>query len=391
VPIALKNRWSIPPGGGDRSLLVVGVDKPGPDTTGVLPNIARTAIGTKDALVSTNRTYSTPGEVVENVDFYVRVSVTAPNVTFRNCYFHGYRNAPSASFGLIQCTNANVASLNLIDCTIAPDYPHWDWQGILGHSFTMLRCNVFHCQDSAQIQRGGQTWPFDTRVTIQQSWFHDFAWFSAATGGIVHPSDTETHNDHVQNFGGRGTRLIGNYFDARFARQVGHWRTTTPTEPFTTVALGSLGSGFPGFDGPFQHIPDRDLTEGSPSFGTGIINGVPSNEENGRYNWDDCANLMIGDELGATVEMVVTDNWFRGGNYSINGGGNTNPGGGAYLGDFLRNKFTRDQGSQQSGGNTTQTINFQVAGWTAANWDVPTTGADKNYYEDTGAGITVRT
>jgi hypothetical protein len=371
MPIAVKNRWSIPPGGGDRTALVLGVDKPGPDNVGVLPNIARAS-----TILNGNVTYSTAGQTIQNMDFYCRVSVTAANVTFKNCYFHGF-NGPTGNFGLIQCTNANVLNLLLEDCTINADYPNYQWNGIVGHSFTARRCEITRTQDGIQINRSGQTWPFDTRVIVEQCWLHDFAWFTAATGGIVHPVDTETHNDLIQSFGGRGTIVRGNYFNARFARQTGHWMVTDPIhEPYTTVTLGSLPDG-----GPYQHIPDRDITE-----------GTTTTESTGRYNYDDCAALMIGDELGATIELDVHDNWFAGGNYCINGGGNTNPGGGYNLGSFLRNRFTRDQGGLYSGGDPdgTQTINFQQGGWDSALVTVPTTGVDKNYYEDNGHSVTVR-
>jgi len=225
-------------------------------------------------------------------------------------------------------------------------------------------------------------------VVIEHNLFDDLSWKTAATGGIVHTTDTETHNDHIQLFGGNGTVIRWNGFHGRFARQYAHWFVTDPTtEPYTTVALHSLTDG-----GPYQHIPDRDLISGSPS-ANHLINGVPSNESTGRYNSDDCANIMVNYGPDSTktpcTELVIEDNWFYGGNFSINGGGNLKGTVNTRMyASVKRNKFSRDQGSQGSGGNNTQTINFQ-AGWGAAFFDIGT-GADANVYMDNNAPVTVR-
>jgi hypothetical protein len=201
---------------------------------------------------------------------------------------------------------------------------------------------------------------------IRQSRCHDLSWFTAAKPGDIHPTDTETHNDCIQHQGGRGTVIEGNALHAGpFARQVGHWRTVGDAEPWRTVPLRSLPDG-----GPFQPLPDRGT-------GTGA---------DGRYNWDDQACLMIGDEVGTTHELTFTANWCRGGNYAVNGGGNA-PVAGLRLGTFTRNRFDRTQGAQSSGGDRTHTITLGT-GWEGRVASGAGT-ADRNTYLD-GAEIEFR-
>jgi len=357
VPIAVTNRWSVPPG--DRSTLVPGTYKPGPSNTGVLPGVVRT-------VASGNVTLSTPGQVYENVTVNGRISVKAANVTIRNVLVNGQGQTPAA--GLINCANAAVSNCIIEDVTIAPNTPHWTWNGIVGHDFTVRRSDISGTTDGIEVYNTSAAQPYASGCVIEANWIHDLVWWTAATSGVVHTTDTETHNDGIQHLGGTGTRIVGNFIDAAFSRQRGHWITTTLTEPYSSVALHSLPDG-----GPYQGIPDR---------GDG-------NEANGRYNWDDDACLMIGANYGYTAAMVVEDNWFYGGNFSVNAGGNPYPGSGVNLGSFKRNRFDRKQGSQGAGGNNTYTLAL-LGNW-AGHCDIPLTGSDANVYENDGAYITVRT
>lgn len=363
MPISILNRWSIPPTITSRDQLILGVDQPNATNTGVLPGITRT-------VVTGNVTLSTAGQVYENKTVTGRISVTAANVTIRNVEVQG-NTTPAA--GVISCTNAAVKNCIIEDCTIYTLNPHYTWTGVYGHDFTLRRCNVYGTTDIVGIVNASipsAQRPYQTGVVVEQNWLHDYVWWTAPAGGTVHPTDTETHNDVIQQFGGLGTIIRGNSMDAAFARQKGHWFVTNPlAEPYTTVALHSLGDAL---NGPNQPIPDR---------GDG-------NESTGRYNYDDNCVLMIGATSGLSADFTVEDNWCYGGNFAFNGGGNTNPGGGVNLGSFKRNKFDRKQGNQGGGGNNTYTIAL-IAGWTGAV-DIPLTGADANYYMDDRAPVKVR-
>lgn len=361
MPIRLVNRWSIPPAlVADRSTLQIGIDEPNSTNAGVYSTdlIPR-------ATVVGNVTLSTAGQVYENKTVQGKITVTAANVTIRNVAVIGQSTTTG---DMISCTAAGVSNLLIEDCTIEPAFP-LKASGVVGHDFTLRRCIVSKTLDGVNVFNTSAVRPYQTNVVIEQNWICERAWWTAATTGIIHPSDTESHNDDSQHQGGGGTIYRGNRFGGSYARQWAHWYVTNPlVEPFTTVTLGSLSDG-----GPYQAIPNR---------GSGT-------DATGRYNYDDIACLQIGDEVGYSFNLVVEDNWFYGGNFAINGGGNTNPGGGVILGSFKRNRFARNQGNQGSGGNTTQTINFQGGGWSGF-YTAPTTGADKNYYMDDGAAVTVR-
>lgn len=358
----LKRRGRTP----SRDDLVSGVDKPDATNTGAYA-------GTQDATINNDVIITVDGTILENKIINGAVKIRAANVIVRNNIIRG---GATVATGLIDCGNAACVNALIIDNTIAPG-SNQKCDGIRGHDFTAKRNNIYWCVDgmdpyNSTAHNAAPSQQYQTNVIIEQNYIHDLGWWTASGPGIVHTSDTETHNDLIQHQGGGGTIIKGNNLDARYARQYGHWYVSgdPTTEPYTTVALHSLADG-----GPYQNIPDRG-------------NG---NEATGRYNFDDISCLMIGDEVGWTSDMHVTDNWMRGGNYAVNGGGNLNPGG-AFYGEFKRNRFTRDQGSQSSGGDTTQTINLQTTGgtWTAADADIPLTGPDKNYYEDNGNAITVR-
>jgi hypothetical protein len=351
-----RNRSYISP----RDSLLSGLDQPTALNTGAY-------VGTQDGTLTGNQIITTPGTILENKIINGSVSIRAADVTVRNCYIRG---AATVTSGLVDCGNAACSNALIIDCTIAPGSNQF-CDGIRGHDFTAKRNNIYWVVDGMDPYNQTVAQPYQTNVVIEQNYIHDLSWWTAASGGVVHPIDTETHNDCIQHQGGGGTIIKGNTLDARYGRQYAHWFCTgdPQVEPYTSVALNSLGDG-----GPHQPLPDR----GSGS------------EATGQYNYDDVAGLMIGDEVGYSFNLSVTDNWFIGGNFAVNGGGNANPGGGVFLGEFKRNRFTRDQGNQGGGGDTTQTINFQGAGWTSSDADVPLTGADKNYYGDNNADITVR-
>ena len=78
---AIRRGWT-PPAVLDRDDLVMGVDKPNADNTGVLPGVSRTT-------TSGNITLSTTGAVLENRNVLGRVIVTASNCIIRNCRISG--------------------------------------------------------------------------------------------------------------------------------------------------------------------------------------------------------------------------------------------------------------------------------------------------------------
>jgi hypothetical protein len=349
VSVAVAGCTPTPGGGGPgavtsererREALQLGVVEPDATNTGVLPDVALTPATGEIVTINGADT------VYENKDVPCQLRIQAARVTVRNVRVRGACSAasgqPGAGGGLVVATHAAVDDLVLEHVTLRPERPHWNWNGVTGHDFTLRFADISRTVDGVGVfnTRGpkdaaGRYLPYASGVVIRQSYIHDLSWFTAPTPGIVHPRDTETHNDDIQHQGGTGSIIEGNSLVGRYARQLRHWRTTGGTEPYTTVPLRSLPDG-----GPHQAIPDR---------GTG-------NEANGRYNHDDLACLMIGDDVGPTYDLTFSMNWCYGGNYGVNGGGNAPYNSTVRLGTMVMNRFDRSQASQSSGGDNTHTI-----------------------------------
>lgn len=382
--------------------LQIEVTEPSAANTGVQPFFEA---GLDDVNVA-NTILTTDDEIIEGYNFLGRIEIRADNVTIRNCRVRGQNSAPTGDWNLITCTHSNCTNAKIQWCDLWPQYPHWNWDsGVTGHDFTMEFCHVRETTDNVNIfntngpRVGGTTgqWlPYFTNVVLKQNFFENVAYWSAATGGVVHPQDTFTHNDTVQHQGGRGTIIQGNTFKTYYKTQYGHWQAVgggaylsdnPGSAPYVGVAIGSLGAGAPRFGGPFEAGGTAQTwvaTNTIPDIGSGTV-------ATGRYNQGSLSGLQIGQNVGHSYDMQVLGNWFYGGGYSINGGGNSYPGNNEYYGDFHRNKFSRDQGAQSGGGNATQTINFDTAaepGWNG-HFSAPTTGPNANLYFD-GQPITVR-
>jgi hypothetical protein len=360
----------------DRESLVMGVDKPDATNTGVLPNVSRTTS-------TGNITLGTNG-VLQNRNVLGRVIITGANVIVRNCRISGGASNPGP---LIECYSGSVSNAQIIDCDIGMldnSNAHWNWNGPTGHGFTLLRCNIHHTTDGVGIFKtsangGGAGVTYNAGVTVKQCWIHDLAWWTAATGGVVH-SDTETHSDGIQIQGGTHVQILGNTIDAYLAKQYAHWWTVgqSLTEPYNFIAAQSLPTPAPYYGGPYQGgraylFPDR----GTGTFATG------------RYNVGQLAALMINNNVGRVHSLTVTDNWINGGKAAINGG--LVRASGENLGTFHRNKFDRGQGLDNGtpGGNSTYTVLISSS-WAPSFVDGGQGTGNKNYYLDNGTEVNFR-
>lgn len=336
--------------------------------------------------VNANQTnFTTDDEIIEGYQFNGSVQFRADNVTLRYCRIRGdTTTTPTDGRSLVDCGQSTCTNAYIHHCEIgAPQFAHWNWDnGIGGHDFTAEYNNIHHVVDGIGVFNATVSGDFATNTAIRFNYIHDLAYWTASAGGVVHPQDPTTHNDAIQHHEGHGTIIQGNAIHGKYARQYGHWFCTgnPAIEPYTSIALQSLAAGNPGYGGPFHVLPNR----GSGTEATGRYNVAGANGEGS------LACLLLDNVGGATsYDLEILGNWFYGAEYAINGGGNAYPGGGQFLGNFHRNRFSRDQGDQGSGGNGTQTINLQGGGWTG-RFSAPTSGANMNYYMDNGAAITVR-
>ncbi len=227
-----------------REGLVLGTYRPGPTTAGVVPGAVLTV--TSNHVPRSNTTYT-------NLDVRNGV-VPGPNVgyvTYKNCVFRGPVARPRSFSSMYNMFLPHKRHFTFIDCTFKPQTPDYRWVGLQGYGFTLLRCDISNVVDQVEVfnNNGGPGgWNDDSLrngpsdVVIQQSYFHDSAYFRPG----VDPSSNGSHSDGIQWMGCTGLVVKGNYFTGQLAPQfrpnyVGG--TTTNSSMMMKPDTGSIGGG----------------------------------------------------------------------------------------------------------------------------------------------------
>lgn len=263
--------------------------KPTWDNTGVPAGWqpASTVTGTNGRL-----TLTTDNAVYEDVRFACAVDVQARNVTFRRCAFVG-GDPIGAYVGLLRFTDTRTSNALVEDCTVRPDTPSVQWNGITGHDFAARRVQLRDVVDCFEVFNTANP-DGATNVLIEGCWGGDFHFLSSATAPVGlsgWPSDRKTHNDWCQIEGGSGTHL--------------HYNTVASfAGPTSDDQLGVLP-------------PGRQML----------------------------SNLMIKGDVGFISDLNIHDNWCSGGNFAFNLADRTNAPArplspdGRSLGRIQKNKF----------------------------------------------------
>lgn len=291
-------------------------------------------------------TVTASGTRLSGLDIRGRVIVRAADVTIDECVIRGPQTMPSGTgfMPLVDARHALCKDLRLRDTEVAPQTASHRWSaGVEGHDFTLLRSNVHSSVDAVNVYNTNEP-GMPTGVVIDSSWLHDLAWFTATEPGIVHPSDTNTHNDCVQHQGGADTVIRNSRLDAMYRRNWGHY--------------------IPG-----ASVPDR---------GTGT-------EADGRYNVGDLSAVMVNHNVGNTARLTIDDCEINGGYIPINAGGAGKMFASHILGWFSRNTF-------RAPGAPTYSINADTT------WVGPGNGLNAyeldpglaNRWADTGLEVRVR-
>lgn len=223
--------------------------------------------------------------------FRGQVNVNVANVTFRDCWFD-FGSAATGNTGCIDARGASISNLLVEHCTFKPASASYYMNGIIGHDFTMRRCDVSDVVDcvnlynthAARVTINGTTNTYNLNVTLEANYLHDMSYF---TPDPNQPGDNQTHNDVIQIQGGVGLISIGN-----------------------TLA-GTIG------------------TAGTHTFPPGGPTGTGDNSPS-------LAVVMHNTNVGNQGQHVFEDNWVEGGYLPINCGGG---GSGANLGRWHRNRF----------------------------------------------------
>lgn len=248
-------------------------------------------------------TVSTPGAVFENVRFECLLTVQVANVTFRNCEFVG----PSVlsaqpDKGLITAINGNVSNLLVERCLFRPQTPVRGLHGIIGHDYTLLRCDMSRVEDGTKnFNASGPT----DDLTIHGNWIRDLLYVCPNPN----QSDNRTHNDCVQISGSNNAKnisIVGNRLEAFLDTQV-----STYFEP-TFDQNGIQQSGYQYFSNNGAGGPGGTWTTSavmlSPTGATPLDNVLIDK------NWIDggfSASINCGGWTNATNINITNNRWGR--------------------------------------------------------------------------------
>lgn len=110
-------------------------------------------------------TISTPGAVVEGLDVRGCVSITAPNVIFRNSKVTCSGTAiTTKTLGGVRIENVEVSCNGT------------GGKGVLGEGFTLRRSDVSRCEDAVYIDRNAM---------VLDSYLHDLSWYAGAHTDVI--------------------------------------------------------------------------------------------------------------------------------------------------------------------------------------------------------------
>jgi len=259
-----------------RARLVVGMDKPGPDNTGVITGISRTNWNDP----KTSGAVALPPGIYENKEFFGDLFPADPTGKYllRNCKGHGGIGHPSNNRGSFFTYGLTSGWMTFEDCTITADDPSWYRDGIVGHRYTVRRCNVYGTNDGIGGNKpdGG---------IIEQNWIHDQVWWRND------PAHTDgSHNDPIQLQGGGPWIVRGNTLQA-----------------YVTADPRSVGTANPypvsGKPGKFYGGSAIMLSEAIPS----LRATISDNWLEGGY-----AQINVNNNRGASgaINVALGDNWF---------------------------------------------------------------------------------
>jgi hypothetical protein len=166
------------------------------------------------SVVATNITHATDNATYDSVRFSGYVNVTGKNITYRNCWFNA--TAAAGATALVRVLNANAQNITFENClfkpsTYAPDTTNSLGNCIMGHDFTLYRCDLSGGIDLVGVYSGISLSNPAQNVSILGCYMHDLVFYSPDSSH----SDNQSHNDGVQVHGGaqnflmRGTNQTG--------------------------------------------------------------------------------------------------------------------------------------------------------------------------------------
>lgn len=191
--------WSGATRGASCDGFVLGTTKPDATNTGYAP-------GTTFTQVTSDITYTTDGQVIEDTEFIGgKVYVKASGVTFRNCWFRGQQDSNETTDPFVRCHWDASVNTTFERCTFgSADQVGWPDCGILGHNFTATRCDISRSQDGIR-NVNSDTAADCGDITVHGCYIHDLLYVSPYSA----QSDNQSHNDVVQLVGGDNIEIKG--------------------------------------------------------------------------------------------------------------------------------------------------------------------------------------
>lgn len=239
----------------------------------------------------------------ENVRFECLVTVQVANVTFRDCEFVGPLSlGAQPDKGLITCINANVANLQIERCRFKPQTPVRGLHGIIGHDYTLSRCEITRVEDGIKGFHASGGSNNKCNINVSGCWVHHLHYVCPDPN----QSDNRTHNDCIQMGSGVNENLsvIGCRLEAFIDTA-----TSTYSEP--TFVDGIQQSGYQYFSNNGAGGPG-----GTWSTSSGIFAPLGTSLDNIVFDqcWIDggfSASLNFGSWTTATNLFVTRNRWGR--------------------------------------------------------------------------------
>jgi hypothetical protein len=140
---------------------------------------------------------STAGATYTNIDFGNRILDIRANCTFNNCRSVLTDVAGTTIPEQIRILNGTATLVTFNDCEFH-NRAQYIMNGVMGRNFVFNRC-VFTGQVDCVNNSSSGTAPQTSGGVVNDSWLGDQAWWRWSSTGVVHPSDTQTHNDGSQS------------------------------------------------------------------------------------------------------------------------------------------------------------------------------------------------
>lgn len=334
-----------------------------PKNIGNLPGVARSEYG---ATVDGGVTQLGAAMTISNTNFTNTVVDVRANITFNNCRFTLTSYTPADSIGaLVRLLNGTgLTNVVFNDCEF-----HVRCQRVMnvisGRNTTFNRCVMTGGVDGISLSPAGGA-PQSYGVKVNDCWIGDHAWWHWSTTGVVHPSDTETHNDGIQVATALGTEVNNTFF--------GIW-------PSEFVGTGTPGSGSE--TNPSSSEPYITTQATMDGWRTTYLNRITRNDQSfgGVGRKSTTGGSWSGIMLNQT--NVTADHcWFSGGTVHINAVDSILSG--KTVGSFTRNTHWNDM----TAGHSLTTTAKGTAVYTRSDSTVtiPTSGTQKNVWFD---GVTL--